>query len=78
VITRQTSNEQELNLVPEVDVEPTILSLSNSLPPQAADVVCLLIPSRSRTNSLCASHNERSRANSYSSNDGQNSQPVII
>ncbi len=53
-------------------VEPTTLSLSNSLPPQAADVACLVIQSRSRANSLCTSHNDRSRANSYSSNDGHN------
>ena len=66
-----------LTSIPEVDVEPTPLSLSNSVPSQAADVPCLILPSRSRANSFCTSHNDRSHTNSYSSIDGQNDQQVI-
>ncbi len=69
------STEQEF---PQVDAEPPTLSFPNSLPPQAADVACLVLPSRSRTNSICTSHNNRSRANSHSSIDDQNDRQIII
>jgi len=63
----------------EVDAaEPTILSLPNNIPPQAADVACCILPSRSRTNSIITSYNDRSRANSYPSIHNQNDRQIII
>jgi len=73
MITRRISNEQELTLVSEFDVEPTALSLSNNLPPQDVDVASLVLPSFSCTNSFCISQNDRSF---HSSIDGQNDQHV--
>ncbi len=75
IITRQLSNEQQLT---QVDAEPTTISLLNNIPPQATDVACLILPSRSRTNSIITSYNERSRANSRSSIDSQNDRQIII
>ncbi len=58
--------------------EPTILSLPINIPPQAADVACCILPSRSRTNSINTSYNDRSRANSHSSIDNDNDRQIII
>jgi hypothetical protein len=78
MITRRIPNEQESTPVPELNIEPTPFSLTNNLPPQAADVTCLIIPPRSRTNSICTSYNDRSRANSHSSMNDQNDRQIIL
>jgi hypothetical protein len=73
-MTRRISNEQELPVASDLAVEPTILPISNNLLPQAADIACLVVPSRSRTNSLCISQND----GSHSSTDGQNDRQIIL
>ncbi len=62
----------------DLAVEPTILPISNNLLPQAADIACLVVPSRSRTNSFCISQNDGSHTNSHSSTDGQNDRQIIL
>ena len=76
VINRRIPDVQETT---DILSEPPILSLPSSLPPQATEVACLAMPPRSRTNSLGASFNERSRANSHSSiNDQNDNRPIIL
>jgi hypothetical protein len=71
MITRRISDEEESSPVSDIIVEPTSLPVLSNVLLQAADVVCLVVTSRSRSNSLCASHDIRSRTNSHSSIDGQ-------
>ena len=75
IITRRISTIQELT---QTDPEPPILSLTNNLPPQATDVACLVVPSRSRANSLCTSQHDRSRAESHSSINDQSDRQIIM
>jgi hypothetical protein len=73
MITRGISNGEESTLI---DAEPSTFPLPNNLPPQAADITCLLLPSHSLSNSV--SYNDRSRANSHSSINDQNERQIII
>jgi hypothetical protein len=75
MITRGISNAQVLT---PIDPEPSTFSLPNSLPPQAADVACLVLSSHSQSNSICTSYNDRSRANSHSSINDQNERQIVI
>jgi hypothetical protein len=72
IISRKVSNEEEFIPVSEFDVEPTTFSLSNNLPPQAADVACQVLPSRSRADSIGIYSSDSSPAGSRSSIDFHN------
>ncbi len=75
LITRHTPSEEVLT---QLETEPTTLSLPTNIPPQAADVACLVMPPHSRTNSVSTPYNDRSRANSHSSITDQNDTEIII
>ncbi|CAF1424174.1 unnamed protein product [Rotaria sp. Silwood1] len=71
VISRRTPNEQASTIVSELNAEPTILPLSNSLPTQVVDIACLIQTPHSCTDAFYASHNDISCTNSHSSIDNQ-------